>query len=96
MYSVLFFEESPVPGQTGTAALRRADETAGRMDSSSDPAGNGLGAFLNKSRRCSGAVPCPAGQVTQFICIICSISAVLDWHIKGWALGQSNSLELGG
>lgn len=35
------------------------------MDSCSDPAGNGLGTFLNKSRRCSGAVPCPAGLAHQ-------------------------------
>lgn len=58
----LFFSASPVPGQTGTAALWRTDAAAGMVASFSNPAGSWTVAFL---RQRSGNVPYRAGQTAN-------------------------------
>lgn len=58
----IFFSASPVPGQTGTAALWRTDAAAGMVASFSNPAGSWTVGFLHQR---SGNVPYRAGQTAN-------------------------------
>lgn len=60
--TTIFFPASPIPGQTGTAALWWTDATAGMVASFSNPAGIWIVAFLCQR---SGNVPYHAGQVAN-------------------------------